>query len=172
MTTAVLDVTEKQSVEYCIPIWLRDEQIKLAIARPIPRIDAHHEIRTDPIALVCFGPSLNETWEQIKDFKYIVSCSGAHKFLLERGIVPTWHVEVDPREHKVGLMGPPHPDVEYLIASTCHPKLFDALDGYNVKLWHVFDGAEDALRTLPHGEWALTGGCSVGLRTMTIARFS
>lgn len=168
---APLVVGQKLNVEYCVPLWVRDEQIKLAIARDLPHIEESYALRNDPIALVCFGPSLNDTWEQIKAFQYIMTCSGSHKFLVDRGIVPAWHVEVDPREHKVGLMGQPQRGTEYLIASTCHPQVFDHLQGYNVKLWHVFDGAEDAMRTLPHGEWALTGGCSVGLRTMTIARF-
>ena len=113
-----LDLTQKQEVSYCVPIWLRDEQIKQAIARPeCGRLEPHQELRTDPCAIVCFGPSLNETWEKVRDFKYIFSCSGSHKFLLERGIVPTWHVEVDPRQHKVALLGPPHPDVTYLPSS-------------------------------------------------------
>lgn len=120
---------------------------------------------------MCFGPSLNDTWEKVKGFEHIFSCSGSHKFLLGRGIVPEFHVEVDPRAHKVELLGPPHKDVEYLIASTCHPAVFDHLEGFKVTLWHVFDNAEDGLRTLPRGEWALTGGCGVGLRAMTIARF-
>lgn len=167
----MLDVTQKQKVSYCIPIWLRDEQIKLAIQRVKGRIEGVTEKREEPCAVVGFGPSLNETWEKVKDFKYIFSCSGSHKFLLERGIVPTWHVEVDPREHKVALIGTPHKDVTYLIASTCHPKVLDHLEGYNVKLWHVFDTEAEGIRTLPHGEWALTGGCDVGLRAMTIARF-
>lgn len=167
----ILDITAKQSVTYCIPMWLRDEQIKASIARLPDRVTPHHEKRSEPIALVCYGPSLNDTWEQIRAFPYVMSCSGAHKFLVERGIIPTWHVEVDPRAHKTELIGPPHPDVEYLIASTCHAAVFDHLDGFRVKLWHVFDGAADALRTLPQNEWALTGGASVGLRTMTIARF-
>ncbi len=166
-----LDASKKQNVQYCIPLWLRDEQIKLAIARTKERIQPHYEKRTDKIAVVCFGPSLNETWEEVKDFKYVISCSGAHKFLVEKGIIPTWHVEVDPREHKVKLIGEPQKETEYLIASTCHQKVFDHLEGYNVKLWHVFANEEDALRTLPPNEWALTGGASVGLRAMTIARF-
>lgn len=168
---APLTVGEKLNVEYCIPLWARDEQIKLAIARGLPRIQESYELRHEPIALVCFGPSLQDIWEKIKEFKYIMTCSGSHKFLVDRGIIPTWHVEVDPREHKVGLMGAPQQETEYLISSTCHPKVFDHLKDFNVRLWHVFDNAEDGVRTLPHGEWALCGGCSVGLRTMTIARF-
>jgi uncharacterized Rossmann fold enzyme len=166
-----LDSTKKQEVKYCIPLWLRDEQIKLAIARIKNRIEPNYEKRNEPIAIVCFGPSLNETWEKIKNFKYIISCSGSHKFLIEKGIIPTWHVEVDPRPHKTKLIGTPHKDVEYLISSTCHQAVFDHLEGFNVKLWHVFDCQNDAMRTLPHGEWALTGGASVGLRSMAIARF-
>lgn len=170
-TAARLDASQKQEVSYCVPLWLRDEQIRSAIAREIPRIQPNQEKRDAPIAIACYGPSLNDTWERLRDFRFIVSCSGAHRFLLERGIVPTWHVEVDPRAHKVELIGPPHADVEYLIASTCAPAVFDHLAGFNVRLWHVFEGKDDALRTLPAGEWALTGGCSVGLRAMTIARF-
>jgi len=167
----VLDVHTKQPVSYCIPLWLRDEQIRQNSARIAARIEPFVGRREDAIAVVCFGGSLNETWEQVRSFRYVMSCSGAHKFLIERGLVPTWHVEVDPRAHKVGLIGPPHVDVEYLIASTCHPTVIDHLAGFNVKLWHVFDATEDGHRLIPHGEWALTGGCDVGLRALTIAAF-
>lgn len=167
----VLDVTAKQEVKYCIPLWLRDLQIEQNNSRVKSRLNPEQKLKDEPIALVCFGPSLNDTWQELKNFKYIMSCSGAHKFLIDRGIIPTWHVEVDPREHKVTLMGKPHTDVNYLIASTCSPKLLDHLESFNVTLWHVFDGEEDAKRSLPHDEWALTGGCSVGLRCMTLARF-
>lgn len=171
MSEKKLNVFDKHKVQYCIPLWLRDEQIKLSIARIPGRIVAHHDIRPEPIAIVCFGPSLNDTWEKIKDFKYVMSCSGSHKFLVERGIIPTWHLEVDPRPHKVKLIGPPQEQTEYVIASTCHPEVFDHLEGFKVKLWHVFDNDKDAQRTLPPNEWAITGGCSVGLRCLTMARF-
>jgi uncharacterized Rossmann fold enzyme len=170
----VLDAQKKQDVQYCIPTWLRDEQIKLAIERPIARLQApskEEDKKIDPIAVVCFGPSLNDTWEKIRDFKLVISCSGSHRFLVERGIIPTWHVEVDPRPHKVDLIGPPQRETQYLIASACHPKVFDHLLEYNVQLWHVFAAEEESMRTLPPGEWAITGGCSVGLRAMTMARF-
>ena len=167
----VLDVTKKQSVQYCIPTWLRDEQIKLALKREgVGRIQEGAK-RDEPIALVSFGPSLLDTWEKIKDFKYVMSCSGAHKFLVDRGIIPTHHIDVDPREHKVTLMGQPQRETEYLIASTCHPALFNHLEGYNVKLWHIYDNTTTEIPVLPRGEWLVTGGCSVGVRTLTVAAF-
>jgi 2-polyprenyl-3-methyl-5-hydroxy-6-metoxy-1,4-benzoquinol methylase len=49
--------------------------------------------------------------------------------------------------------------------------VFDHLKGYDVKLWHVYDQTPDAQRILPAGEWAITGGCDVGLRAITIASF-
>src|SRR5436309_2349732 len=116
----VLDWREKQEVSYCIPLWLRDENIKVAIARCAGRIAPVYELSTEPAAVVCFGPSLNDTWEQVKQFKHVFSCSGSHKFLVDHGIVPNWHVEVDPRAHKTLLIGPPQRETEYLIASTCH----------------------------------------------------
>lgn len=165
-----LDHTKPQGVQYCIPLWLRDQQIRLAIGRVQGRIQPG-ERRPEPVAVVCFGPSLRDTWEEVRDYPYVISCSGSHKFLVDRGIVPTWHVEVDPREHKVTLMGAPQKETQYLIASTCHPKVFDHLEGFDVRLWHVFDGTDSGHRLLPPGDWAITGGCDVGLRALTIAAF-
>src|SRR5258705_12433166 len=94
---------EKQEVQYCIPNWLRDEQIKVNIQRIKGRIAASYDLRDEPIALVNFGPSLLDTWEQIRGFKHIMTCSGAHKFCVGRGIIPTLHSDVGPRPHKAQL---------------------------------------------------------------------
>jgi hypothetical protein len=171
--TKRLKIGEKLKTSYCIPEWLKTEQIKLATARIKDRIQPWDVEggRDEPIAVVGFGPSLQDTWEQVKNFKVIISCSGAHKFLVDRGIIPTYHLEVDPREHKVALIGQPQKETEYLISSTCHPKVFDHLEGYKVKLWHVFDATEEGKRLQPQGDWAVTGGCDAGLRAMTVAAF-
>lgn len=166
-----LDLEAKQKTKYCVDLWVRDEQVKLALKAVPGRVQPVETARTEPVAVVGFGPSLNDTWEQIRAFRYVISCSGSHKFLRDRGITPTWHVEVDPRPHKVTLIGEPCHDTEYLIASACHPKVFEHLQGYNVKLWHVFDPSEDGLRQLPPGEWAVSGGCDVGMRAMSMAAF-
>lgn len=166
-----ITLEEKLAVQYCIKPWQKMEQIKANIARVPGRIKEVIELRTEPIALVNFGPSLQQTWEQVGNFKFVMTCSGAHKFLVDRGIIPTFHLDVDPRPHKVTLMGPPHKDVEYLIASTCSPRLLDHLAGFNAKLWHIFDSEEEGYRIIPHGEWQITGGCSAGVRTITLARF-
>src|SRR5437868_1359028 len=97
----MITLEEELNVQYCIPNWLRDEQIKINIAKVKGRIEAVYDLRDEPIALVNFGPSLNDTWEQIRDYKHVMTCSGAHKFCVDHGITPTYHIDVDPRPHKV-----------------------------------------------------------------------
>jgi len=170
-----LNIDDDLKTHYAIPIWLRNEQIKVAIQKVKGCIEPYPEgqTRTDPVAIAGFGPSLQDTWEAIRGFKYIISCSGSHPFLIERGIVPTWHTAVDPLPgNTVKLIGQPHKDVQYVISSTCNPDVWDHLEGYQVKRWNVFDGEPESIRALlPPGEWAITGGCDVGLRSLTIARF-
>lgn len=168
-----LDASAKIKTHYCIDGWLRDEQINSCLRRKgLGRIESHAD-RDEPIAVVCYGPSLRDTWEEIKRFKWIISCSGATKFLISRGIIPTWHTSVDPRIEQIELLGDPHPEVTYLPASCCHPAYFDHLQAAGVKIdiWHVYDNDEEAMRKLPPNEWAVTGGSNVGLRAMSLARF-
>jgi len=127
----------------------------------------------EPAAIVAYGDSLKETWPHLKDFQTIFSCSGAHQFLLERGIRPTYHVDSDPRPHKVAMLGTPHPEVTYLPASICHPTYFDLLERHsipNVLLWHLVFFEPDIYALLPRGEWLMTGGNTVGPRTIKMAR--
>lgn len=165
-----LDVMAPQQTQYCVPLWLRDEQIKVNIKRPDVGRFVPEDAKSEPVAIVCYGPSLADTWERVREFKHIITCSGAHGFLVERGITPTHHVEVDPRAHKVKLIGPPQEGTRYLIASACHPAVFEHLKGFDVRLWHVFDPSETAAQTIPRGEWTILGGCSVGLRALAIAK--
>lgn len=166
---------EKHETKYCIPLWLRDEQIKSNLKAVKNRMQPAKRDRADSIAVVCYGPSLQDHWEEIKQFKNIVTCSGAHKFLLEKGIKPKgrewWHVDVDPRKHKLELLGKPRKGIHYLACSTCHPDYIKALKGFDVSLWHVFDNSEQAQTILPKGEWCFTGGSNVGMRAMVLARF-
>lgn len=171
----MIEVEFDKSTEthYCIDLDTRDRYVEENLSRIKKRLLAHPD-REGRIAVVCYGPSLDDTWEELKEFEFIITCSGAHKFLLDRGIVPTWHCEVDPRAHKADLIGQPHRLVEYLVSSVCHRKVLDLLEDYEVRLWHVFSHESDRKgvpQAFPRGEWAITGGSNVGLRAMVLARF-
>lgn len=167
--------TAKLEVKYCIPDWLRDQQIRMSIKRFPNRFSPVSETRSDPIAVICFGPSLNDTWESIKQFKFVMSCSGSHKYLVEKGIIPNWHCEVDPRQHKIKLLGEDiRQETNFLMASCCHPLVFDHLEMHNaqITLWHTYSGESESKlpEVFPRGDWVVTGGANVGLRAMVLAR--
>lgn len=172
----VIDITEKQKVVYCIPEWLRESQIKESSSKPYKRFVPTQDLKRDkPIALVCFGPSLNQTWLGITEFEHRMTCSGGYKFLRDRGLEVNWHVEVDPRSHKTKLIGDNiSPNTEFLIASCCHPDVFKHLENFhaNITLWHTYSG--ESSQKIPtifnRGEWVMTGGANVGLRALVLAR--
>lgn len=166
-----LEKTEVKTT-YCVSQDVREDQMRIAISKVIGRLVPSLDLHGEPIAIVCYGPSLRQTWPELRKFKKIITCSGAHKFLIDKGIIPTWHVDLDPREHKVRMLGEPHRDVEYLMASCCHPGMWEVLKSHNVKLWHIFNNEDnrEVSMAYPRGEWILTGGNNVGLRCMVVAR--
>lgn len=128
--------------------------------------------------IVCYGPSLVDTWtDLVGQLKFhggdVFSVSGAHDFIMRRDIVPKYHVECDPREHKTKNINRPNPETEYLIASCCHPSLVDHLieNKCNVTLWHMCNGQE-SFRTvdeLEPDQPMIHGGGNAGLRAIAVA---
>jgi hypothetical protein len=129
------------------------------------------------VCIVGFGPSLHQTWQTLHVERRafgakIVSVSGAHDFLISRGIVPDYHIEVDPREHKCFFTRNPHPDVNYWIASCCHPALIDNLVDTRSKLalWHLYNSDNDMKIMSADGPdpdgLLICGGSGVGARAV------
>ena len=161
---------------YCIDDETRLQYINSSIARKLPSISEFGKISKEKVAIIGFGPSLQQTWEEIKGFETIFTCSGSHKFLLEKGMKPSdfknwYHAEVDPHDYKCTLLGKPQKEIHYLIASACHPNMFDMLKNYDVKIWHLY--YDSPLRNLPliypRNELIVTGGSNVGLRSLVLS---
>lgn len=148
----------------------RVEQIKVNIERKLPLIEMvpRHD-RT--MAIVGYGPSLKDTWRQLTTTSDdIFTTSGAHDFLMDRGIVPMGHVATDPRKEQADFLQHRNQLTTYYIASCCSPIVFDWLDGYPVKLWHAWDGDETEQTVLdrdPNAFFVL-GGSNVGLRAIAL----
>ena len=125
------------------------------------------------ISIVCYGPSLNDTWKDIKG--PILTVSGAHDYLREKGVTPAWHVDCDPRIHKALMLKRPSINTLYLMASCCHPQFWKTLKGYNVKLWHLINGNDLVTPTWirehhPEGlDCMMGGGSTVGMRALEVA---
>ena len=152
--------------------WAHVENSLARISKRIKPAAAHDQ----RAIIACYGPSLKEYLPRLKEEleqenATLVSVSGAHDFLIEQGVVPHYHVECDPRPHKTANLTLPHPQVQYLIASTCHPSLLERLTGCDVSLWHVAAGTH-LLRLIDERgeakETAVSGGGSVGLRSIPL----
>lgn len=144
----------------------------------VPRLrQAPDGIKRGLISICGFGPSLADTWREINTQKHnhVMSTSGAHDFLISKGIIPKYHVESDAREHKIEFLRNSHPDVTYFINSHCHPKMFETLKHRKVIMWHGFtdDDAANQIATLEEiepGARLICGGTNVGMRAMVVAR--
>ena len=124
------------------------------------------ETKDEEIAVVCYGPSLKQTWERLKDYKKILTCSGAHNFLIERGIIPTYHMDCDPRKSKITFTRKPHPDVEYLMASSCPGRAIKNLKKNKLRLWNLDFGKQ---LQYPEGELVQDSPGCIGLSALDLA---
>lgn len=156
-----------------IPDDVRNEQVRQCLARGLKRLELPEvtESNGKVAVLVCYGPSLKYKIEQIRMLQRggadIITCSGAHDFLIANGIVPTYHSDIDGRAHKADLLTP-HKDVKYWMATVCHPTYFDKLDGHDVSIFHIYNTEESAkwVEENDPGSWLLTGGVTIGNRLL------
>ena len=86
------------------------------------------------VCLVGSGPSLAATKEKLSGD--ICAINSAIGYLLDHDIVPKWAMlwDASPLIEKFAV---PHPDVTYLVASRCHPKVFERLKDCKVVVWHA-----------------------------------
>lgn len=118
-------------------------------------------------AVVGFGPSLQATWHELKQFRAIISTSKAHDFLIERGIIPTYHVDCDPRPHKVEHVKNCRSDIRYLLSSTVYPKVLLTVKDCPHGLWN-YDVRASGYE-LPEGEWSIPTYADVSQQAIQIA---
>jgi hypothetical protein len=128
--------------------------------------------------LVCYGPSLMDTWGAVAieaDARCadVITCSGAYRFLRDRGITPMAHIEVDPRIHKLRQIQPLEPGTEFWLASCLHTEWQNALPKDQAKLWHAYNGSKstEAVVEVDPGRGEICGGGSVGVRSIGLLYF-
>lgn len=149
------------------------EMMKKNIKRNLPRLHQLPEfkkIKREPIALVGGGPSLKDTKEELREFKNIIACGSAHDYVIEQGIVPTYATVCDPDAISANYLKYPHKDVNYLVSSGCDTAVYKALDGFKLTQWHCY--SDEYLKhqaELEEDFQAVGGGCTVGLRSLSIA---
>jgi uncharacterized Rossmann fold enzyme len=153
---------------------LRGEQMGIALA--VAKNRGWKQMKRKPMgkgkmSIVCYGPSLKHTWRNIDRSNPILSVSGAHDFLIERGIVPDYHMDCDPRVHKSNMLTKPHKAVKYRMATCCHPSMWEKLKGCDVELWHLHNdkNTEEWVAANDPGANMLGGGSTAGMRALEVA---
>jgi hypothetical protein len=110
------------------------QQIAVNIARGLPDI-----LKQRGLTIIANGPSaIGIDLRAIKGPTLAVN--GAIKLFVEQGLAPTYWAVCDPQA-KVADFQPDDPpfDTTYLVASKCHPSVFDKLADRDVRLWHLTD---------------------------------
>lgn len=123
------------------------ENIRQNAGRDLPMVQFKR------ICIVASGASLKDHLEDIRDRKAagfdIAAMNGSHDFLIEHGITPDFMFMIDAREGKnLSFLRLANDHTTYVIASQCHPEIFEALKDRKVLLWqvHNYEGADIAIQ--------------------------
>ncbi len=127
-------------------------------------------VRNDPLYIVCSGPSLLETWEELKDCPgEIWALNAAFDWLCAKDIRPDYGVCLAAENEILRYFEQCGEGDKFLFASQTHPELVDrVLDrGGSVTLWHPAH-PEGWEIPVPR-EYMVFGGGTVGSRAFDLA---
>lgn len=148
------------------------------IRRPLPQCRPHF-VQKRKALIAAGGPSLRDSVEHIREKRAagaaLFCVNGTGRFLRSQDVQPSAQVVLDARgPQNLPFLGDPQPEIRYLLASQCHPMLFDFLHGYDVWIWHgCGTPTETAVLDAYYGQgrwFQIIGGSTVTLRTIWLCR--
>ncbi len=151
------------------------EQMRENCQRDFPWFVGMAETGRDYVP-ICGGPSLRTRLSAVKARQMrggiVTACNGAVKYLFSRGIEPEMACFVDQSDEVLHFIPDLPHDPIFLVASICHPKVFDRLEGRRVIVWHpdIGEPEQNAILDLyPHKPASLIGGGNtIGMRMLNI----
>ncbi len=93
------------------------------------------------LAVIANGPSAREAdLHALSSDRSTLAVNGAIKLFLDQGLAPTYWACCDPQHYVLDYLpaDPPRGTI-YLVASKCHPSVFERLKGCDVRVWHLLD---------------------------------
>ena len=148
--------------------------IKLSMERTMPEVAPALLNHDGEIVLVGSGVTVKNFVGSIREHQKagqpIVAIKGAYDWLMEEGIVPDMCVMVDPQANQVRHFKHLNKTTKFMIASQCHPKLFDHFKDYQAIRWHCFAncGEQQVLSKFKGSHVLVTGGTTSGLRAICL----
>ena len=154
----------------------RHDQMRTNLARPnVGRMEP-----ADPhagrIVIANYGPSLKDTWQGVAEAQKggakILSTSGAHDFLVERGVIPDFHAQCDPRPEPPQYVQKPQKGTTYLLASVVHPTVYEHLKDFTIKSWNLQNKPVDMeiVKECDPKGFLVVGGSTIGLTSLSLVR--
>lgn len=143
--------------------------IRSALSLGLPVLDLA-EANQEKAVIVGGGPSMHSLIPMIRAMQTagykVYAINGSMKHLLAHGIEPDFFVMLDARLDNLRFIIP-NEKTHYLIASQCHPSVFEALKGNTVTVWHPHFPEIDEI--VGREVLLIGGGTTVGLQAMSIA---
>lgn len=152
------------------------EAMRINVRRQLPQACAH-PANDYKAMLLCGGPSLADHTAEIKRKRRkgwkLITVNGTHNWALDNGMVPSMYLMMDARPFNVRFLDRPQEACRYMLASQVHPDCFDALEGYDVHIWHcgaMSKTERGILNRRYMKRWgAVPGGTSIGTRAIGLA---
>lgn len=146
-----------------VPLEVLASNFRGCLQRRLPHIEIGPPL-PQKVAIVAGGPSVAESLETFRNWEgFVVAINGAHDWLQDNGIIPDAMILCDPVATAAGYCQHPNDTTTYLIASCCHPSVFDALEGKRVVMWHSMQGAHFEA-AIGEGNPLIIGGPSCATR--------
>ena len=111
--------------------------VKHALSLGLPELRDFEYSWDGTLKVIASGPSARQADLSGKT----AAINGALRLFAERDVAPTYWIACDPQEKVVEFLGAIPEETVYLVASKCHPAVFERLKNRNVVLWHVHDEA-------------------------------
>ena len=116
------------------------ENIKSNVKLGVVQVEPH-ETQDKVVALVLGGPSLKDTFEDLKEKKRngmpVITVNGSYEYCIRNGVTPSAMVMLDAREFNSRFVDRRVDTCKYFISSHCHPSVFEKLKDNYVWIWHV-----------------------------------
>jgi hypothetical protein len=151
-----------------------NSNIRLGFRQVLP-----YDVNPNEALLVCGGPSLNATKKELIETKLkggkVFATNGAYNWCLENKINPGAMILLDARESNTRFVEKGIKDCWYLLASQCHPKVFEICKDRKVLIWHAASCGDDEIKLLeefyhPEPIYPITLGTTVGIRAISLLR--
>lgn len=152
-------------------------QVKINSAKGYTEV-VPFEKQGTPVMILAGGPSMNdyvgEIIEKRKNGMKLVTVNNAYNWALEHSLEPSAQIMVDAREFNKRFISRVVPDCKYMLASQCHPAVFESIPKEQVWMWHSAL-SEDLVRYIeelkgPNADpwYPVIGGSTVMLRALPL----